>query len=81
MLRFNCLLKSWAVFSPHHFLKAGNLGFGQTNTYTRSLLEHKPLPPRNECRCWSAPAAIWWEFVIREDRQLLVIDEPVEFEK
>jgi hypothetical protein len=29
--------------------------FGQTNTYTRSLLEPKPLPPRNECRCWSAP--------------------------
>jgi len=30
-------------------------GFGQTNTYTRSLLEPKPLPPRNEFRCWSAP--------------------------
>jgi hypothetical protein len=24
--------------------------------HTRSLLEPKPLPPRNECRCWSAPA-------------------------
>jgi hypothetical protein len=32
--------------------------FGQTNTYTHSLLEPKPLPPRNECRCWSAPAVL-----------------------
>jgi hypothetical protein len=31
--------------------------FGQINTCTRSLLEPKPLPPRNECRCWSAPTA------------------------
>jgi hypothetical protein len=25
-------------------------------TPTPILLEPKPLPPRNECRCWSAPA-------------------------
>jgi hypothetical protein len=49
------LTTCWFTGNSHS--PRATIGFGQTNTYTRSLLEPKPLPPRNECRCWSAPAA------------------------